>query len=155
MLWSWMVRSARARIDDERLTGMGLYNSYIGAISAAIARPSAHLSGCITAMRMSHSHHRYSPFTRISGTAQYTHTPTHTLLTILAPGFSAAACSARLCRRHRRAPRKPRSKPLRPIATKYVQVRDSLHASVFITGHHTLLYRLHASPSLRRGAQAE
>ena len=150
-----MVQSARARIDDERLTGMGLYNSYIGAISAAIARPSAHLSGCITAMRMSHSHHRYSPFTRISGAAQYTHTPTHTLLTIPAPGCRAAARSARLCRRRRRAPRKPRPKPLRPIATKCVQVRHCLYASVFITGHHTLLYRLHASPSLRRGAQAE
>ena len=150
-----MVQSARVRMDDERSTRTGLYNSYIGAISAVIARPSAHLSGCITAMRMSHSHHRYSPFTRISGTAQYTHTPTHTLLTIPAPGFRAAACSARLCRRHRRAPRKPRPKPLRPVATKCVQVRDSLHASVLITCHYTSLHRLHASLSLRRGAQAE
>ena len=150
-----MVQSARVRMGDVRSTGMVVYNCYIGTILPTIARPSAHQSGCIAAMRMSHSHRRYNPFTRISGAAQYTHTPTHTLLTIPAPGFRAAACSARLCRRHRRAPRNTRPKPLRPVATKCVQVRDSLHASVLITCHYTSLHRLHASPSLRRGAQAE
>ena len=150
-----MVQSARVRMGDVRSTGMVVYNCYIGTILPTIARPSAHQSGCIAAVRMSHSHHQHNPVMPISGASRHTHTTLHPPLHNPAPGCRAAARSARLCRRRRRAPRKPRPKPLRPIATKCVQVRDCLHASVFRTGHHTLLYRFQASPSLRRGAQAE
>ena len=131
-----MVQSARVRMGDVRSTGMVVYNCYIGTILPTIARPSAHQSGCIAAVRMSHSHHQPTQHFRRCPAYPHRFTPPRTKSCPWLPR----------CRPFRpiMPPPPPRAtetptQTLRPIATKCVQVRDCLHASVFITGHHTLL----------------